>query len=301
METAAEIVLTAPEPFSFKETVDYLSRSSAECMYRIEDNRIYKLLPHHNERALVEISSLEGGKLLIRFADKTAAPSERMREAVRQYVKEWFDFGTDLLPFYEMAGKDPLLSQVTGRFYGLRSIGIPDLFEALCWGILGQQINLAFAYQLKRRFVEAFGSNADWNGRSYWLFPTSRRIAELNVSDMTPLQINVKKAEYLIGVARLVAEGKLTKQDLLEAGGLKNAEKQLVQIRGIGPWTANYALMRCLRFPSAFPIDDVGLHNAIKHLLGWDRKPTVAEIRELASGWTDWESYATFYLWRTLY
>jgi DNA-3-methyladenine glycosylase II len=75
----------------------------------------------------------------------------------------------------------------------------------------------------------------------------------------------------------------------------------LVNIRGIGPWTANYVLMRCLRFPSAFPIDDVGLQNAIKHPLGRDKKPTKDEIMKFAGNWTNWESYATFYLWRFLY
>ena len=77
------------------------------------------------------------------------------------------------------------------------------------------------------------------------------------------------------------------------------AEKLLVRIRGIGPWTANYVLMRCLRFPTAFPIDDVGLHNVIKLLTGSETKPT--KIKEYATTWTNWESYATFYLWRTLY
>jgi DNA-3-methyladenine glycosylase II len=301
MKAPEEIVLTAPDPFSFEETIRYLSRTSAECLFRIEDNRVYKLVAHAGQEALVEISAMEHGRLLVRFVNPASDPGGTMREAVRQYVAEWFDFGADLLPFYEMAGQDPLLRQVTVRFHGLRNIGIPDLFEALCWGILGQQIHLAFAYQLKRRFVEGFGRNVEWNGRSYWAFPTPERIAGLSPEDLTPMKISSKKAEYLIGTARLVAEGKLTKEGLLETGDLKLAEKQLVQIRGIGPWTANYALMRCLRFPSAFPIDDVGLHNAIKHLLGWDRKPTVAEIRKMAAGWTNWESYATFYLWRSLY
>ena len=78
-------------------------------------------------------------------------------------------------------------------------------------------------------------------------------------------------------------------------------EQALIRIRGIGPWTANYVLMRCLQMPMAFPIADVGLHLALKQALGWDRKPTIPEIRELAAGWSGWEAYATFYLWRLLY
>lgn len=78
-------------------------------------------------------------------------------------------------------------------------------------------------------------------------------------------------------------------------------QTSLVNIRGVGPWTANYVLMRCLRIPSAFPIDDVGLHNVIRLLTGSENKPTKEEIRQFSSTWTNWESYAIFYLWRILY
>jgi DNA-3-methyladenine glycosylase II len=115
------------------------------------------------------------------------------------------------------------------------------------------------------------------------------------------VRLTVKKCEYLIGVAKLIVEGNLTKQLLIDTNSYKEAEKMLVKIRGIGPWTANYILMRCLRVPSAFPIDDVGLHNAIKLLMGSDMKPTKEEILKLSSTWTNWESYSTFYLWRFLY
>ena len=80
--------------------------------------------------------------------------------------------------------KDPLLQQAVSKFYGLRNIGIPDLFEALCWGILGQQINLTYAYTLKRRFVETFGSSIEWEDQSYWIFPKPEDIAKLTVEDL---------------------------------------------------------------------------------------------------------------------
>ena len=76
-------------------------------------------------------------------------PSDPFKRAeVAGYVRDWFDLNTNLVPFYNMAEADPLLSQAVQSFYGLRNMGIPDLFEALCWGILGQ-INLAYAYTLK--------------------------------------------------------------------------------------------------------------------------------------------------------
>ncbi len=99
------------------------------------------------------------------------------------------------------------------------------------------------------------------------------------------------------GIAKLMANGELSREQLMNMN-FKDAEKYLLKIRGIGPWTANYVLMRCPRFQTAFPIDDMGLINSIKILRIMDRKPTKDEILELSCPWKNWESYATFYLWR---
>ncbi|PGC89445.1 DNA glycosylase [Bacillus toyonensis] len=296
-----EIKLFVPKEFAFKENLQYLQRSPNECMYDIKDDKIYRILSIEQEKPLIEISADEEDNLVIRFINNTVIQPKWIRATVASFVREWFDLDTNLSPFYVLAEKDKLLHTPIKEHYGLRNMGIPDLFEALCWGILGQQINLTYAYTLKRRLVENFGKNVEWNGNKYWIFPLPQKIAKLTVEDLLPLKMTIKKCEYLIGVAQLMVNGKLTKQSLLHTNDHKKAEKLLVSIRGIGPWTANYVLMRCLRFPTAFPIDDVGLHNVIKLLTGSETKPTKKEIKEYATTWTNWESYATFYLWRTLY
>lgn len=289
-----------PVEFSFDENLNYLSRSTNECLFKIQDHRVYKAVPLTEETPIIEISMEHKDFLTIRFLEDTP-PSTLGRAAVAHYVREWFDLDRDLVPFYEVAQNDNLLKKAVDSFYGLRIMGIPDLFEALCWGILGQQINLTFAYTLKRRLVEKFGRYVEHGGEKYWLFPSPTDIASLKVEDLVGLRMTVKKCEYLITVAQLMASEKLTKDLLLNSGNLKSAEKMLVKVRGIGPWTANYVLMRCLRFPDAFPIDDVGLHNALKLLLGTETKPSKEAILKLAANWLGWESYATFYLWRFLY
>jgi len=295
------ITLLPPPGFSFEHTLGYLTRSPNECMFYVEQDSVFKLIETGHHDTVVQISGNPDGSIRIRFVDQANKLQLPERLAAAAYVWDWFDLGADLEPFYELAGRDSLLDGVVRQFRGLRIVGIPDLFEALCWGIIGQQINLPFAYTLKRRFVEAFGQSVDWNERSYWKFPAPQEVAGLNASDLTPLQLTGKKAEYMIGVAGLIAEGRLSKQSLVELGDPQWIEKELTRIRGIGPWTANYVLMRCLRIPSAFPIEDVGLHNAVKHVLGLEAKPTIEQLKQLSAGWGDWKAYATFYLWRTLY
>lgn len=294
------IKIQVPKEFRLSANVDYMLRSKNECMYDIMEGKVLKAIPIGVSHRLIEISEERNGELLLRFLNHAQHSIQDDRKAI-EYVQEWFDLKTNLAPFYTLAKKDPLLKQVVDQCYGLRILGIHDLFEALCWAILGQQINLTFAYTLKRRLVESYGRSIEWEGRLFWIFPEPEDIACLKVDDLFKLKISRKKCEYLIDVARLVSDGKLTKQSLLETNDIEEAEKRLVHIRGIGPWTANYVLMRCLRFTSAFPIDDVGLHNAIKYLKRSEQKPTKEEIKMYASNWKNWEAYATFYLWRATY
>lgn len=269
-------------------------------MYEIENNIMTKVITIGKIQSLVQISIINNKQMVIQFLNDSKPIEKWKRQEIVTYIHEWFDLDNDLTSFYEMAKADPLLKIPVQKFYGLRVIGIPDLFEALCWGVLGQQINLAFAYTLKRQFVEKFGDFIEWNGKKYWVFPSYERIAQLTPADLANIKMTVKKSEYIIGIAKLMASGELSREKLMEMD-FKDAEKSLMKIRGIGPWTANYVLMRCLRFQTAFPIDDVGLINSIKLLQNMNRKPTKDEIMQLLIPWKNWESYATFYLWRVLY
>lgn len=290
------IVIPLPEAFNIDANLRYLSRDKNECMYEVEDKVIRSVVNTGEVRFLVQISIDDNHQMIIQFIGESNPTEKWQQQDVANYICEWFDLERDLTPFYKMAKADPLLRKPAEKLFGLRVIGVPNLFEALCWGILGQQINLAFAYSLKRQFVEKFGDYLTWNSKKYWIFPTYERIAKLTPSDLADIKMTTRKSEYIIGIATLMANGELSK-DRLKNMNFNDAERTLMNIRGIGPWTANYVLMRCLRFRKAFPIDDVGLINSIKKLRYMDRKPTKDEILQMAIPWNSWESYATFYLW----
>ncbi|WKA59187.1 DNA-3-methyladenine glycosylase [Planococcus shenhongbingii] len=298
MATQKELLIELPEIFDFSINLAYMQRNPKECMYAVKEGTIMRALDVGGVRTLFQITCPDNRFLHVHFL--TGIKPEN-KNAIAAFIRNWFDLDNDPTLFYEMAQKDPLLKQTVSDFYGLRNIGFPDLFEALCWGILGQQINLGYAYTLKRQFVEKFGESVEYNGQAYWIFPSYEEIAKLQPADLSDIKMTMKKSEYIIGVAQLMANGALSKEKLMALGDFKQIEKELIKIRGIGPWTANYVLMRCLRFPTAFPIDDVGLINALKLQMALDRKPTKQEILNAAVSWKDWEAYATFYLWRLLY
>lgn len=292
------IEIYPPKEFNFAECLVFLGRSEHEVLHLIKDGYIFKLVTVNEELILLKIGSNQH-TIQVEFPINT--PSIKTREKVAIYIWEMFDLGQELGDFYEIASQDKVLQQIAHKYYGLRIICIPDLFEALTWAIIGQQINLTFAYTLKKRFVESFGECITFEGYTFWVFPTLEKIAAIDVNEIRNLQFTVRKAEYIIGVAKAMTNGTLTKEDLLQKQDYQQMKKSLISFRGVGAWTADYVMMKCLHNPSAFPIADVGLHLALKLQLGLDRKPTIEEIREMETNWEGWQAYATFYLWRSLY
>ena len=81
---------------------------------------------------------------------------------------------------------------------------------------------------------------------------------------------------------------------------IEAAKERLRQIKGVGNWTANYALMKTYRYRDAFPLEDAGLHNAIKNQLGLKSKPSLDRVKRMFRKYKGWEAYATLYLWKSL-
>lgn len=292
------IEIYPPEEFNFEECLIFLGRSSLEVLYQIKEGSVYKLIKVKESLILCKIG-FSNDAIKVEFP--ISPVSIHSRKIVAEYIWEWFDLDQELGEFYQVASQDKVLKKLAHKYYGLRIMCIPDLFEALVWAIMGQQINLTFAYTLKKRFVELFGESLTFEGEKFWLFPSFEKIASINVDDLRKLQFTSRKAEYIIGIAKAMENGELSKELLLQKKDYQQMQKSLMMIRGIGAWTADYVMMKCLHDASSFPVADVGLHNALKNLLGLERKPTIEEIKEYAVDWEGWQAYATFYLWRSLY
>ncbi len=218
---------------------------------------------------------------------------------IEKYVRQWLDLDTDLKPFYRLARKDEILKPLVKSYFGYRIIGQPDLFESLVWAVLGQQINLAFAYTLKGRFVTSFGERVNVDGVDHHLFPEPATVQALHPDQLLALQFSRQKAAYTINIAKAFHAGELS-TELLRPIPFEAAKERLRQIKGVGNWTANYALMRTFQYPDAFPLEDAGLHNAIKNQLGLKSKPSLDKVKRLFKKYKGWEAYATLYLWKSL-
>jgi len=177
---------------------------------------------------------------------------------------------------------------------GLRVLLTLDPFEALVWAILGQQVNLAFAYALRRDLIRLAGVPAVDGLTAH---PDAARIAALEVKDLQALRFSLRKAEYLLHATKEVASGRLKLEDLLTA---TSASRRLLALRGCGPWTAQYVLMRGLGFRDGVPVGDAGLTLALQRWFKLEARPDGPETLRLMAPFAPHRSLATFHLWASL-
>jgi AraC family transcriptional regulator of adaptative response / DNA-3-methyladenine glycosylase II len=174
---------------------------------------------------------------------------------------------------------------------GLRVPGAFDGFELAVRAILGQHISVKAARVMAGRFIAAFGRPIHTPFPSIRLvFPEPRRISELSVSDMAGIGITSQRARSILSLARSLVRGSLNLDYGADVG---TTMKTLVELPGIGDWTAQYIAMRALAWPDAFPAADYGVLKAMN-----ETKP--ARAVQTAEKWRPWRAYAVMHLWASL-
>jgi len=214
-----------------------------------------------------------------------------LTSAVRQ-CRRLLDLDSDPLSVVEVLSKDRRLSSVVKKHPGLRAPGAVDGTELAIQAVLGQQVSLAAARTLASRLVTAHGDVIKIADPALThLFPHAAAIAE---ADLARLGVPATRRATVRGLARAVASGTLA----LDPGADRNETyQQLLQVPGIGEWTAGYIVMRALGDPDTFLASDLGIKKAGVRL-GIGSNPRA--ISEHAAAWRPWRSYATHQLWATL-
>jgi AraC family transcriptional regulator, regulatory protein of adaptative response / DNA-3-methyladenine glycosylase II len=192
-----------------------------------------------------------------------------------------FDLDADPLAVDETLGADPRLAPSVRRHPGLRVPGAVDGFELLVRAVLGQQVSVAAARTFAGRLVQRCGRPlATPRGSLTAAFPDAAAVAD---ADLDGLGLTGARTRTLRAVAETVAAGRLVIDPVADRGEVR---ARLLELPGIGAWTADYVAMRALGDPDAFPSTDLVLRRALD---GDD--PTRPDR------WRPWRAYAAMHLW----
>jgi len=209
----------------------------------------------------------------------TAVAVERCRRLL--------DLDADPIAIGEVLGADPLLAPLVREVPGVRLPGQVDGFEVAVRAIVGQQVSVAGARTILGRFATTYGTPVTFDlavehGLTH-AFATAESMAD---ADDSALSMPRSRAQALIGVARSVASGEL---DVDPGADREDTHKRLLEHRGIGPWTADYIVMRAFGHPDVMLESDLYIRRILdQHGIDGARTTT----------WQPWRSYAALHLWR---
>lgn len=166
-----------------------------------------------------------------------------------------------------------------------------DAFTTLVRSIIGQQISVKAAQTVWDRFMLLMPEG------SKPLSPEG--LMRLPTSEMRSAGLSVRKVEYLQELARHFAAGSVREADWSVLDD-ESVVRQLVEIRGVGRWTAEMFLIFHLMRPDVLPLDDVGLIKGISVNYFSGEPVSRAEAREVADAWSPYRTVATWFIWRSL-
>lgn len=193
-------------------------------------------------------------------------------------------------PLLEVAERVPAVADQLRRMPGYRPPLNPAVAEVLVTSICAQQVNMRWAATTLNRLVERYGEALELDGVRVWRFPTAERLAAADEADIRAMQLTTRKSSYIVGLARSLAAGEL---DGLEEDSSERVLRRITAIRGLGRWTAEWCLARCLGRPDAIAAGDLGVRKVVSRFVaGVDEVLAEPDVRAATESWGDGGNWA---------
>jgi len=288
-------------PFNFELTAGYhtyfQSRYGTDTM---EDGVYRRLLDLDDKLVLASVRSigtLDAPELALELQGPELSPDDV--ESATGRVSWLLGVDQGLAPFYELGRADQAMAGLVEQFYGLHLPHTASVFEALVLAVLGQQISTSVARIIRTLLIETFGPSAEFDGETYYAFPRPASIWASSPAELHTMKLTQRKSEYVHGLAESALDPEMGLERLEELTDREIVEK-LVALRGVGMWTAQWALIRAVGRPDALPLGDLALRRVVSRLFMDGEDVNDAKVEEIAQRWSPYRTYATVYLFSAL-
>ena len=296
MPATTRIARPAP-PYDFLLTADYATyNSERHGADALRDGVLSRALETGGATVLASIRSVGGVEepaleVEISGADPGAAAMDWAFDAALRLAGA----RTDLRPFYAALKPDDPMARFARRLRGLGLPQTPTPFEGLILAILGQQISNHVARMLRDLLVDTFGDSVTINGETRRTFPSPSALASAGADALRAIKFSARKSEYICDISAQIVDGRL---DLDAIGALpsEDAVERLVSLRGVGPWTAHWLLVRSYGHEDGFPAGDLAVQRNMGALYGDGSRMSESDARAASERWKPHRSLATTYL-----
>ena len=283
-------------PFNFDLSAKIFSNGDPQ-IQKYENGTYWQVIRLNDKLVLVTVTS--SGSVEVPELTVDVKPDKNLDTAdgdvVKQIVTSIFNLNFNLRDFYEDMKGDKLISRLTIQLRGLNSTRTPTFFEAIVSSIIEQQISLKAAKSIETHMTKTFGDSLELNNITYYAFPTPQTLSNLEKDDLRGVGLSFRKAEYVIGLSKNIVNNELD-LEALKPMDTDEIIGELLNIRGIGMWTAEFSVIKGLHRLVVVPTEDIGLRRIISRYYNNGDPVSSDEITEIASTWGKWSGLAIFYL-----
>jgi DNA-3-methyladenine glycosylase II len=257
---------------------------------RVENDEIAKGLLWEGRPACLRIALKSGRAEVVLAVDGGIADAA----AVERMARRMLGLTQDIARFERDFADHPEIGAVVARRKGLRVPATATPFEAITWAITGQQISVGAATSIRRRLIQAVDVR---HSGGLWCYPDADHILRLTEEGLRPLGFSAAKARTIQALSEAVASGELPLDTWTTAPDAEEIRRRLREVRGIGPWTISYALLRGFGWLDGSLHGDVAVRRNLQVLLGRADKLTEAETEAWLAPFSPWRAMVAAHLW----
>jgi DNA-3-methyladenine glycosylase II len=242
--TAQSVTLHAVPPFDFGKSLAFLCGFPATAgEQRVGDGELVKALRVAGRTVVARITAAPGGVRAGLHARGGPLNQDEL-SAVGDRISFYLSLDDDLGEFYAAARQDAAFAPVAEELYGYHQVKFPSPLENLVWAILSQRNTRTVATRSKRALMDAFEENRlVVGGETYTAFPDLDQMGELSPGRLADLIQNERKADH---VFRAVQGLRAVEEDFLRSGPYDRVREFLLGLTGVGPWSADFIMIRGL-------------------------------------------------------
>lgn len=281
-----------PADFRTDDVLAFHRRDPLAVAEHVEGQTLQKGVAWEGRPACLTIR-FDGGQASAELA-VDGTPSAAAPAALAQLLPRMLGL-TQQVEVFERAYRDhPQLGPLIASHPGLRVPLSATPFEALSWAITGQQISVRAAISLRRRLIEVAGLR---HSAGLACYPDAQRLAVLNEADLRSAGFSQAKAQTLIRLGRLVAEDELPLDAWVATLPVDEIRERLMRVRGIGPWTIDYALLRSFGWLDGSLHGDVAVRRSLQAVLDCPDSVTEGQAKRWLAEFSPWRSLIAAHLW----
>ncbi|MCK2126441.1 3-methyladenine DNA glycosylase 2 [Thauera aromatica] len=291
MALRCEIAL--PRDFRPADVLAFHRRDPQQLAERVEAGLLHKGIAWEGRPACLTIRFEAQRAELVLAID--GLPTPTLATAVlERLARRMLGLMQPVAEFERTHARHPQLGPLIARNRGLRVPLAPTPFEALSWAITGQQISLGAAVSLRRRLIAAAGLRHSGGLACY---PDARSLLRLGEEALRTAGFSRAKGQALRALADAVMQGRLPLERWVEDPPADEIRAELLRLRGIGPWTVDYALLRGFGWVDGSLHGDAAVRRGLQALLGTAERPSADQTRRWLAPFSPWRALVAAHLW----